>query len=157
VAGSPAPAIEARSGEGAPQALMARTQTRHSVRMSRLFMPTARQINWLLIAGFLALGYALYIRYLWIEQSAFGLACDGGLKTWSCLSKKIVAALFDRNVFGIVALALAALHVVRPTLLIFGAALVAAGFGIVLYNVALSSLAVGLLILSFARRAPATD
>jgi hypothetical protein len=68
-----------------------------------------------------------------------------------------VAALFDRNAFGIVALALAALHFLRPTLVIFAAALVAAGFGIVLYNVALSSLAVGILLLSFARRAPATD
>jgi hypothetical protein len=136
---------------------MARVKARHSAPMSRLFMPTARQINWLLIAGFLALGYALYIRYLWIEQSAFGLACDGGLNTWSCATKKLVAALFDRNVFGIVALALAALHFLRPTLLIFGAALVATAFGIVLYNVALSALAAGLLILSLARRAPQVD
>lgn len=136
---------------------MTHTKARHSARMSRLFMPTARQVNWLLIAGFLALGYALYIRYLWIEQSAFGLACDGGLTTWSCAAKKLVAALFDRNVFGIAALALAALHVLRPTLVIFAAALVATGFGIVLYNVALSALAAGLLILSFARRAPETE
>lgn len=136
---------------------MAAAKALHSAPMSRLFMPTARQINWLLVAGFLALGYALYIRYLWIEQSAFGLACDGGLNTWSCSTKKVVQALFDRNVFGIAALALAALHVLRPTLLIFGAALVAAGFGIVLYNVALSSLAAGLLVLSFARRAPEAE
>jgi hypothetical protein len=136
---------------------MARTKPAHSARMNRLFMPTARQVNWLLSAGFLAIGYALYIRYLWIEQSAFGLACDGGLPTWSCSTKKIVQALFDRQVFGIVALALAALNFLRPTLVIFGAALVATAFGIVLYNVALSALAAGLLILSLARRAPEVD
>lgn len=130
---------------------------RHSGSMNRLFMPTARQTNFLLIAGFLAVGYALYIRYIWIEQSAFGLACDAGLNTWSCLGKKTAAALFDRNVFGIVALALAALNFLRPTLIIFGAALVVAGFGIVLYNVGLSALAVGLLILSLARRAPEVE
>jgi hypothetical protein len=39
----------------------------------------------------------------------------------------------------------------RPSLVLFVIALAAAGFGIVLYNVALSSVAVALLILSFAR------
>ncbi len=136
---------------------MERVQRRHSGAMNRLFMPNARQINWFLTAGFLALGYALYIRYLWIEQSAFGLACDGGLPTWSCFTRKIVAALFDRQVFGIVALALAALNFLRPTLIIFGTAIVATAFGIVLYNVGLSALAAGLLVLSFARRAPELD
>ena len=35
----------------------------------RSFLPTARQTNWLLVIGFLALGEALYLRY----QEAFGL------------------------------------------------------------------------------------
>ena len=34
-----------------------------------LFLPTARQTNWLLIVGFVALGEALYLRYLAIELS----------------------------------------------------------------------------------------
>jgi hypothetical protein len=34
--------------------------------------------------------------------------------------------------------------------------LIAAGFGIVLYNIVLSGIAIGLLILGFARPAPAT-
>ncbi len=34
-----------------------------------LFRPTARQTNWLLIVGFLALGEALYLRYLAIEHA----------------------------------------------------------------------------------------
>jgi hypothetical protein len=36
------------------------------------------------------------------------------------------------------------------------AGLIAAGFGIVLYNVGLSGLAIGLLVMGFARPAPAT-
>jgi len=124
---------------------------------SRLFLPTARQTNWLLAAAFCALGYALYLRYLGIEQTPVGLACDAGLNTWLCVSRKIAAALFERQVFGIVALALAALNLLRPTLIIFGAGLVASALGLVLYNAGLSSLAAGLLMLSLARRAPEVD
>ena len=47
-----------------------------------LFLPTARQTNWLLIVGFLALGQALYLRYLAIEHAPVSLACQGGLETW---------------------------------------------------------------------------
>jgi hypothetical protein len=115
------------------------------------FLPTARQTNWLLIAGFLSLGYALYLRYLVIEQSTVGLACDAGLRTWLCATRRLVIALFGYSVFGGVALAAAMLNFIRPSLVLFALALAAAGFGIVLYNVALSSLAVALLILSFAR------
>jgi hypothetical protein len=42
---------------------------------ARLFCPTARQTNWLLIVGFLALGEALYLRYLAIEHGQVALAC----------------------------------------------------------------------------------
>jgi hypothetical protein len=44
----------------------------------------------------------------------------------------------------------------RPSIVLLTAGLVAAGFGIVLYNAALSGVAIGLLILGFARPAPAT-
>ena len=50
----------------------------------KLFLPSARAANVLLIVGFGALGYALYLRYLAIEQSTFGLACGAGLTTWLC-------------------------------------------------------------------------
>ena len=33
-----------------------------------LFLPTARQTNWLLIVAFLSVGEALYIRYMAIEN-----------------------------------------------------------------------------------------
>lgn len=122
-----------------------------------LFLPSARATNGLLIVGFCSLGYALYMRYLGIEQSGVGLACAGGLDTWLCASRRIVIVLFDRSIFGIVALVLATVNLLRPTLLIFAAALAAACIGVVLYNVVLSSLAIGLLVLSFTRRAPEQD
>jgi hypothetical protein len=46
---------------------------------------------------------------------------------------------------------------VRPSLVLFALALAAACLGVVLYNVGLSSFAVGLLVLSLARRAPAPE
>jgi hypothetical protein len=125
--------------------------------MRRLFLPTARQTNWLLVIGFLAIGCALYLRYLAIEQSSVGLACDGGLNTWLCLSRKVATALFNHTVFGTAALIAAVLNLIRPSLVLFAVVLIAGGTGIVLYNVATSALAIALLILSFARRAPATE
>jgi len=123
----------------------------------KLFLPSARAINWLLIVGFASIGYALYLRYLAIEQSSVGLACAAGLNTWLCFSRKIAIALFTNSVFGGAALGVAALNLMRPSLVLFAFALAAACFGIVLYNNALSSLAVGLLVLSLARRAPEPD
>jgi hypothetical protein len=123
----------------------------------RLFLPTARQTNWLLIAGFLAIGYALYLRYLAIEQSSVGLACDGGLNTWLCFTRKVTTTLFNNTVFGFVALIAAVLNLIRPSLVLFAIVLITGGIGIVLYNVASSALAIALLILSFARPAPAAE
>jgi hypothetical protein len=48
------------------------------------------------------------------------------------------------------------LNVIRPSIVLLTGAVIAAGFGIVLYNVNLSGIAIGLLILGFARPAPAT-
>lgn len=121
--------------------------------MRRLFLPTPRQTNVLLAAGFISLGYALYLRYLVIELSSVGLACQAGLDTWLCATRRLAIALFQNSVFGIVALAAAVLNLLRPGLLPLTLGLVAAAFGIVLYNVGLSALAVGLLILSLARPA----
>jgi hypothetical protein len=121
----------------------------------RMFLPSARQTNLLLVVGFSCLGYALYLRYLVIEQSTVGLACEAGLATWLCATRRVVLALFNHNVFGIVALGAAALNFIRPSLVLFAIALAAASFGIVLYNVALSSVAIALLILSFSRPQPA--
>jgi hypothetical protein len=115
------------------------------------FVPTARQTNWLLIVGFVSIGYALYLRYLAVETPTVGLACDAGLATWLCATRRIVMVLFNHSVFGGLALALALLNLVRPSMVLLVPALAAAGFGIVLYNVGLSALAIAVLILCFAR------
>ena len=41
----------------------------------KLFLPSARATNFLLIVGFVSIGYALYIRYTALEVSSVGLAC----------------------------------------------------------------------------------
>jgi hypothetical protein len=123
----------------------------------KLFLPSQRAINILLIIGFCSVGYALYLRYLVIEQSSVSLACEGGLNTWLCFTRKVVTALFRSSAFGILALAAAALNLLRPSLVLTAIALAAAGFGVVLYNVGLAGIAVALLILSLARRAPAPE
>jgi hypothetical protein len=122
----------------------------------RLFLPSARATNVLLIVGFCALGYALYMRYLAIEQSNVGLACDAGLNSWLCTSRKIITVLFGYSVFGATALIVAVLNLMRPSLVLFAVALAATCIGVVLYNVGLAGFAAGLLILSLARRAPGT-
>jgi hypothetical protein len=116
-----------------------------------LFLPSARQVNVILAVGFLSVGYALYLRYLVIEQSTVGLACDAGLRTWLCLTRTVVIALFTWSFFGTLALVAAIVNLIRSALPVFLVGLSAAGFGIVLYNVGASSLAAALLILSFAR------
>ncbi|HML08844.1 MAG TPA: hypothetical protein VK430_12060 [Xanthobacteraceae bacterium] len=120
-----------------------------------LFRPTARQINWLLVIGFLSLGEALYLRYLAIENGTVSLACQAGLDTWLCGTFRLTIVLFNHEVFGGVALAAALLNLIRPSLVLVALALAAAAFGLVLHNADLSALAAGVLILGLARRAPA--
>jgi hypothetical protein len=120
------------------------------------FRLTPYQVQWLLVVGFLTVGYALYLRYLAVEFSTVALACDAGLTTMLCKTRILVTYLFKNSVFGAVALVIAALHVIRPSIVLLTGGLIAAGFGIVLYNIGLSGIAIGLLILGFARPAPAT-
>jgi hypothetical protein len=120
------------------------------------FRLTPYQVQWLMVVGFVTVGYALYLRYLAIELSTVALACDAGLQTMLCKSRLLATTLFRNSVFGIVALIIATLHLIRPSIVLLTGAVIAAGFGIVLYNVNLSGIAIGLLILGFARPAPAT-
>jgi hypothetical protein len=116
-----------------------------------LFLPTARQTNWLLIVAFLAIGEALYIRYMAIENLNTELACQAGLQTWLCTAFRVSIVFFNHEVFGWAALGLALLNFMRPSLMLAALALAAAGFGVVLHNADLSALAAGVLILSLAR------
>jgi hypothetical protein len=120
------------------------------------FRLTPYQVQFLLVVGFATVGYALYLRYLAIEFSPVALACDAGLQTMLCKTRVLATALFKNSVFGTVALVIATLHVIRPSIVLLTGGLIAAGFGIVLYNIGLSGIAIGLFILGFARPAPAT-
>jgi hypothetical protein len=120
------------------------------------FRLTPYQVQWLLIVGFTTVGYAIYVRYLAIEFSQTSLACDAGLQTMLCKTRSLATYLFRNSVFGAVALVIAILHVIRPSIVLLTGGLIAAGLGVVLYNIGLSGLAIGLLILGFARPAPAT-
>jgi hypothetical protein len=122
-----------------------------------LFLPTARQTNFLLIVGFVALGEALYVRYLAIEHAPVSLACQGGLNTWLCATFRTVIALYNHSVFGWVALGAAALNLIRPSIVLVAVAIAAAAFGLVLHNANLAGLGVALLLLSLARPAPAAE
>lgn len=122
-----------------------------------LFQPTARQINWLLIVGFLSIGEALYLRYMALENNVVALGCQAGLNTWLCSAFHLTIVLFNDGVFGGVAIAAALLNLVRPSIVLVSIALAAACFGIVLHNTDLSALAAAVLILSLARPAPAPE
>jgi hypothetical protein len=123
----------------------------------KLFLPSARAAAILLIVGVASLGGALCLRYGAIERTDIGLSCTARPDTWFCASRQALVTLFVHSVFGWGALAIAAFNLCRPSLPLFALALAASCLGLVLYNVGLSSLAAGLLVLSLARRAPATD
>jgi hypothetical protein len=120
-----------------------------------LFLPTARQANWILVVAFLSVGEALYLRYMAIENSTVSLACQAGLDTWLCATFRLTIFLFSHEVFGAIALVAALLNLMRPSLVLVMVSLAAAAFGVVLHNADLSAVAAGVLVLSLARPAPA--
>jgi hypothetical protein len=122
-----------------------------------LFLPTARQTNWLLIITFLALGEALYLRYQVMENATMSLACQGGLDTWLCGTFRLTTVLYPYQVFGGVALVVALLNLLRPSIVLITVSLAAAACGVVLHNADLSALAAGVLILDLARPARSAE
>jgi len=120
------------------------------------FRLTPYQVQFLIVVGFVTVGWALYVRYLAIEFSTVALACDAGLQTMICKARSVSTSLFKNSVFGIVALVIATLNLMRPSIVLLTLGVIAAGLGIVLYNIVLAGVAIGLLILGFARPAPAT-
>lgn len=121
------------------------------------FRLSALQVQWLLVVGFMTLGYALYLRYQAVESSQVAIACEAGLQTWLCKTRLVTTWLFRHSVLGGTAIVVAVLHVIRPSIVTLTLGLAAAAAGIILYNLVLSGIAVGLLILGFARPAPATS
>ena len=122
-----------------------------------LFLPTARQTNWLVVIAFLALGESLYLRYHVMENATMSLACQGGLDTWLCGTFRLTTVLYPYQVFGGVALVAALLNLLRPSVVLVALSLAAAAFGVVVHNADLSALAAGALILSLARPAPLAE
>jgi hypothetical protein len=119
-----------------------------------LYCPTKRQAIALAAIAIAALCYGFYLRYLVIEQSAVSIICEGNGTTWLCANRRTAIALFTPQVFGIVALGASILNLLRPSVVFWAITFVAGGAGIVLYNTALSALAIALLILSLARPVP---
>src|SRR5260370_20069685 len=74
------------------------------------FRLTPYQVQWLLIVGFVAVGYALYLRYLAIEFSSVALACDAGLQTLLCQTPLLATYLFPHSAIRVVELGIANLH-----------------------------------------------
>lgn len=120
------------------------------------FHPGPRAMNWLIALTMGATGWALYVRYLVIEPSAVGLACEAGLQTFTCRMRSVVIGLFGWSVFGGLALAAAFIQLVRPSVPMLAAGLVFSGIGLVLYNNLAAAVAMMLLILSLARPGRAT-
>ena len=58
------------------------------------FRLTPYQVQFLLIVGFVTVGYALYLRYLAVEFSQVSLACDAGLQTVICKARATATVLF---------------------------------------------------------------
>src|SRR5438309_4756996 len=110
------------------------------------FRLTPYQVQWLLVVGFLTVGFALYLRYLAIEFSTVALACDAGLQTMLCKTRLLTTYLFRNSVIRVVALIIATLHMIRPSLVLLTGRLIAAGFGILPYNIGLAGIANGLLM-----------
>ena len=126
--------------------------------MRRLpYLPTARQTNWLLIVGFLAVGEAMYLRYLAIEYTPVALVCQSGFNSLLCGTFRLVIVLYTYGVFGWVALIAALLNLLRPSIVLMTIALAAVGFGLIMHNAGLAGLAAALLILSLARPPPAPE
>jgi hypothetical protein len=119
-----------------------------------LYRPTPRQTLCLAIIAAAALAYGFAMRYLVVENSTIGVTCETGAATWLCASRRVSIALFTPGAFGFTALGTALLNLLRPSIVLWALALAASGAGAVLYNAALSALAVAFLILSLARPVP---
>ncbi len=126
--------------------------------MNSTFRPTSAQCAILILIAAGALGAALYLRYGLIQNSIIGVGCDIGPATLLCAVRSGAIRAYDHSAFGLLALAVAVVHLIRPSVALLAIGLIAAGFGIVLYsnNVLMAGIAVGLMILAFARPARRT-
>jgi hypothetical protein len=120
-----------------------------------LFVPSRRAVVVLAILGLAALGIALFLRYGIIQNTPIGLACEAGEDSLTCKLRLVVIIMFVNECFGWTAVIAAGVQLWRPNSIALVIGLVFALLGLVLYNTRASALAVTLLVLSFARGAPA--
>ena len=119
----------------------------------RLYLPTPRETNLLILLGFAAFAYALYLRFLVIDASSIEFACAEGLARAVCGLRRTVIELRDLQFFGGLALVSAIIHFVRPRFAALAIGVAAALFGLILRNTGVSALAAAILITGFARSA----
>lgn len=120
----------------------------------RMFLPTPRQTNLAILFAFGALFAAFYIRNFLTSSREIELLCANATGEALCFFRRAALDFQQTQLFGGIALIAAAYHLWRPDFRFFLLSLTAAVFGLVLYNNTLSALAVGLLVISFARPVP---
>lgn len=103
----------------------------------------------------LALVAGLWLRFGLVENMRVTQSCLD-LPSLRCGLRLAVIEIFNHNVCGAVALAAALTNLWRPHLLTIAAAVPAAMLGLVLYNTTVSALAVGVILLAFARPSSGT-
>jgi hypothetical protein len=119
------------------------------------FAPSPRALAILIPLVVASIAIALHLRYGVIQNTPIGLACEAGERSLTCTLRLATIMLFVNSAFGLTAFAAALVQLWRPATIVFSTGLIAAGFGLVLYNTRLSALAVALLVLSLARLRPA--
>lgn len=117
----------------------------------RLFVPSPRQTNLLLLLAFAAFGCGLYLRHFIVEAPALEAVCTAATWRAGCLLRQLVMESYQMQLFGGAALVAAVAHLARPRVATFTAALVATILGLILYNTELSALAAGLAVMGFVR------
>lgn len=122
-----------------------------------LFMPSARQASVLVLLGCATLGCGLYLRLSVLGDLELAAACEAGQPHAVCVLRRIGLEFQELQLFAGAAIATAAYHFFRPSLSVFAAALVASLLGLAMGNASVSAFAVALLVMSFARPAPASS
>jgi len=117
----------------------------------KLFLPSRRAAVVLAVLGLAALSTALFLRYSIIQNAGIGVACEAGAVSLTCKVRLAVILMFVQGAFGWVAMIASGVQLWKPNIVAFGAGLVFALLGLVLYNTRASALAVALHVLSLAR------
>lgn len=110
----------------------------------------ARAIVRIAAAGGIAYVAAAAVRYGLIEREDLGLLCQGAGPPWWCSVRLLIIQAFLHDVFGLSAVALAALAVWRRSVLAATLAVVVGTVGMVLYGFTWSGVGVlgGALVLA---------